>query len=73
MGTGENIDGPAPTGQFMQPRGLCTESDHVVMFVLHKLALSNYFLQLGNVTSILKPSATCTMHFQSIARMKDTV
>ena len=30
MGTGGNMDGPAPTGQFMQPRGLCTESDHVV-------------------------------------------
>ena len=73
MGTGENIDGPAPTGQFMQPRGLCTESDHVVYVCNPQADSINYFLQWGNVASILKPLATCTMHFQSIVRVKDTV
>ena len=55
---------------------LCNQEDYVLslimssMFVIHKLALSNYFLQWENVASILKPLATCTMHFPSIARVE---
>ena len=74
-----NFAGTGTGGNLHQLVNLCSQEDYVLslimlsMFVIHKLAVSNYFLQWENVASISKPLAICTMHFQSRARVKDTV
>ena len=60
-GTGGNLDGPASTCQFIQPKGLCTEFDHVVYVCDSQAGCIKLFSTMGE----------CGKYFKAISNTYD--